>query len=361
MEKIIIIFLLWLYPIFGYSQEIQLENNIIENYFDLNLPSIRNFIDDTAIKLNKDPGEIEKIISESNFVQRSLDLLPPKRPGKSKTIKRNWPAYRSRFITNYRINLGKVFIQENLNTLLAAERQFGVPVEIISAILNVETRYGANTGDFNTRDVLATLAFYHPTRGQFFQEQLQALISLSYSSNFHLDYLNGSYAGAIGIAQFLPTSIIDFAVDFDNNGIIDLNTYEDAIGSVANYLLKHGWNRKYEIEQTMISINNFSFANINIDETEIARIAIILKKYGVKPAIYQADLQEFGFEKSFINNISYPLTLVDLPAGNKYTDYRLANINYYAITRYNRSFNYATAVYELALELQPYIQEKRQK
>lgn len=321
--------------------------NVRAQSFNPQDPEIRKFIEAGANKLKIPPETIEKIIIKSEFNARSLDLLTPK---SGSSGKRNWSAYRKKFLTFYRINLGKIFIRDNFQTLIKAEQKYGVDPAIVAAILNIESRYGENTGDFKTLDVLTTLAFYHPTRKVFFQQQLLALIEYTAKWNIDINSVYGSYAGALGISQFIPSSILDYAVDFNNDGTIDLNTTEDAIGSVANYFSRFGWSANQQFEKILTPVSSSSFSDRKYFYENINNIAEELKAKGVKPTITKVELEKLNFLPEYLNKLYYPLALVDLPDGDEKIEYRLGSNNYYVITRYNRSYDYATAVYELAAE-----------
>ena len=164
-------------------------------------------------------------------------ITPPSRPGV-----RSWARYRARFIEPVRIREGLAFWDTYQASLRAASEKYGVPEEIILGILGVETIYGRNTGDFSLVSALATLAFDYPPRAELFRRELENLFLLAREQGVPVTAYHGSYAGAIGYPQFLPSSIRNFAVDFDGDGHIDLeNSPADAIGSVAHYLQVHGW------------------------------------------------------------------------------------------------------------------------
>ena len=140
------------------------------------------------------------------------------------------------------IKNGKLFIKKNLETLERAEAQFGVPKEVITAILGVETRYGKIMGSYRVLDALSTLSFDYPKRSNFFSQELINLLLLARENDLDIFKLKGSYAGAMGYGQFIPSSYRAYAVDFDNDGSVDLlSSVEDAIGSIGNYLYQHGW------------------------------------------------------------------------------------------------------------------------
>lgn len=153
-----------------------------------------------------------------------------------------WYDYRKIFITDKRINGGVKFWQQHAEALQAAEQKYGVPVEVIIAILGVETRYGGNVGGYRVVDALSTLAFRYPPRSPFFRSELEHFLLLTREEKMSLLDPVGSYAGAMGLGQFMPSSYREYAVDFDGDGKRDIWTNPvDAIGSIANYLKRHGW------------------------------------------------------------------------------------------------------------------------
>lgn len=352
IKKIIFLVLLFgvLYP-YSLAQNDLPEALINDPKFDINNPEVIKFINQTSEKFKIAPAEIEKVIRKSNYIQKTIDLTTPKSSG-GNIGERNWKAYRSRFITPRRINVGLDFIQKYAGDFAKAEKNYGVPKAIIASILNIETRFGENTGSFNVRDVLATLAFHHPTRKSFFQNELAVLISLANKNHYNLDILEGSFAGAIGLGQFIPSSIVAYATDFNGDGVIDLDNPTDAIGSIANYLLKHGWNKELRLNNTFIVITEK-----NIKEPEkFSDIVLTLKDQGVKPTISYEQLLSFGFDEKLLTNLTPPFTLVNMPLGKvggvSQVEYRLANNNFYVVTRYNRSYDYAGVVVEYAMELE---------
>ena len=178
-----------------------------------------------------------------------------------------WEKYRSIWIEPNRIRNGKLFIKKNLETLERAEAQFGVPKEVITAILGVETRYGKIMGSFRVLDALSTLSFDYPRRSNFFSQELINLLLLARENDLDIFKLKGSYAGAMGYGQFIPSSYRAYAVDFDNDGSVDLlNSVEDAIGSIGNYLYQHGWKSNYpiiwEVDNSFEGFNSDSVNNV---------------------------------------------------------------------------------------------------
>ncbi|PCH62445.1 MAG: lytic murein transglycosylase B, partial [Gammaproteobacteria bacterium] len=244
-----------------------------------------------------------------------------------------WYDYRKIFITEKRIDGGVRFWQQHADSLAAAEQKYGVSAEIIVAILGVETRYGGNVGGYRVVDALSTLAFRYPPRSPFFRSELEHFLLLTREEQMsHLDPI-GSYAGAMGLGQFMPSSYREYAVDFDQDGKRDIWTNPvDAIGSIANYLKRHGW-----VAGETIVHQTF----VNGDEP-----ASLLKK-GLKPSISRAELTIAGVSLHNLPAGEDDLALIALTQRDG-EEYWLARQNFYAVTRYNHSRMYAMAVTQLA-------------
>lgn len=247
----------------------------------------------------------------------------------------DWQTYRARFLQPVRIDGGLKFWEQHAGALERATQEHGVPAEIIVAIIGVETLYGRNTGKFPTIQALSTLAFDFPPRAAYFRKELEQF--LLYCRENGLDPLTprGSYAGAIGTPQFMPGSIRSYATDFDGDGRIDLvNSPVDAIGSVARFLAIHGWQKDRDLYYPVTLAENADPASL------LAR--------GPKPELSIADLRAAGIASPLSLPADQPLMLVDLPNGANPSSYVIGTGNFYAITRYNRSFFYAMTVTELA-------------
>jgi membrane-bound lytic murein transglycosylase B len=244
-----------------------------------------------------------------------------------------WHRYREIFINDARINKGIEFWAENLDTLQSAEKKFGVSQAVIVALIGVETHYGTRMGDRRVLDSLVTLTADFPRRSDFFGKELRTFLITTRRENIAADSVMGSYAGAIGIPQFMPTSYEAYSVDFNGNGRRDLvNEMEDAIGSVANYLAVHGWKRDQAI-----------YANLSASLPDTAREKVTKR---ATPKLATADLVASGvkFDQTGASDKAALLSLTE-PAGKRYfVGFR----NFYAITRYNPSTNYAMAVTELS-------------
>lgn len=297
------------------------------------------FIDQMVSRHGFDRAELESAFKKIRYVEAAIQLIKPAPPGKPK----NWQAYRARFVEPVRINAGVAFWETHADALARAEERYGVPADIIVGIIGVETVYGRNTGSFRVLDALTTLAFDYPqtpnrmSRMEFFRGELENTLLYARESGTDPFSLFGSYAGAIGWPQFMPGSIRRFAVDFDGDGKVDLRgSPVDAIGSVANFLVEHGWkpgepavfpatvssdgpNRGWEM-----FIGQELAAKFRLDELQAA---------GVSSAVEPPADMHYG--------------LVDLQNGGEPTEYWLGAPNFFAITRYNRSFFYAMSVLDL--------------
>ena len=199
-------------------------------------PEVRRFIREMVDKHGFVESELQTLFSRLSRLDPVLTAIAT--PAE---IKR-WPDYRALFINQRRIDAGVAFWKSHRGTLARAEKRFGVPPEIIVAIIGVETSYGSNPGRWRVVEALATLAFDYPPRATFFRSELEHYLLLARDADVDVFSVRGSYAGAIGIPQFMPSSLRSYAVDFDRDGRIDLSRNNaDAIGSVANFLKQHGW------------------------------------------------------------------------------------------------------------------------
>lgn len=186
------------------------------------------------------------VIEVLKYAKRRDEMLKSVAKPAEKT--KTWDDYKAIFIKKKRIRDGKKFIKENIKTLERAEKEFGVSKEVITAILGVETNFGSNKGSFRVIDSLTTLGFDDPRRSKFFRSELIQFFLLTRENNLDIFKTKGSYAGAMGYAQFISSSYRAYAIDYDGDGYVDLfNSVDDAIGSIANYLYVHGWKREGKI------------------------------------------------------------------------------------------------------------------
>ncbi|NML62057.1 lytic murein transglycosylase B [Massilia sp. RP-1-19] len=300
--------------------------------------AVQQFAGEMVAKHGFEREWLDKLIGQLHFVDSAVQLVKPAPPGKPK----NWAAVRELFIEPVRLNGGVTFWNENAAALARAEARFGVPAEIIVGIIGVETVYGRNTGRFRVLDTLTTLAFAYPetpnrdARMAFFRSELENTLLLARKAKLDPLSLTGSFAGAVGIPQFMPGSILAHAVDFDEDGKVDLiNSSTDAIGSVANFLRNHGWHGN----QAGPLVYAANVSPSNVWEKFINQ--------GLEAKFRQDELEAAGV----ISSASLPpaalFGLVDLQNGAEPTEYWLATNNFFAITQYNRSYFYAMSVIEL--------------
>ena len=246
---------------------------------------------------------------------------------------RTWREYRAPFMEERRIADGVAFWRSHRAALTRAEKTYGVPAEVIVAIIGVETFYGRNTGKWRVVDALTTLAFDYPARSSFFRSELESYLLFARDGNLDVFAMRGSYAGAMGLPQFMPSSARRYAVDFDKDGTVDLRrSATDAIGSVGSFLRQHGWRKGGPV---------LVAARVSGDAWRP------LAGSGFEPKVPVEKWLEAGvqIEKPGLEELN--AVLVELDAG----DVRLGFRNFYVITRYNRSAMYAAAVNDLSQAL----------
>ncbi|MCX7892329.1 MAG: lytic murein transglycosylase B [Burkholderiales bacterium] len=276
-------------------------------------------------------AELETVFARARFQSAIVKAMTPPAPGQ-----RSWNAYRPRFVNAARIEGGALFWAKHEETLRRAAATFGVPEEFVVAIIGVETLYGRNTGGWRAIDALATLAFDYPRRADYFRGELEQLLLLARENGADVLGLRGSYAGALGIPQFMPSSWRRYAVDFDGDGRRDLlASPADAIGSVANFLRGHGWAPGEPV----------AFP-VRADGERWRAYA----DGGVEPAHPLGTLIAAGLALDAEPPVAAqtPAVLVELESPNAPSALWIGFGNFHAITRYNRSSFYAIAVVELA-------------
>jgi membrane-bound lytic murein transglycosylase B len=290
-------------------------------------PEVETFIGEMVNRHGFSQAELESILGMAQFQPTIIDAIS--RPATS----RPWYEFRTLFVNPKRIAGGVAFWNSHAEILERARREFGIPEEIIVAVVGVETFYGAQAGRHRVLDALTTLAFGYPKRAGFFRDELEQYLLLGRDQKADVLSIKGSYAGAIGIPQFMPSSYRRYAVDYDNDGKIDLSgSTADAIGSVANYLKSYGW----EAEQAVAVP-----ALVNSEIYQEARFS------GNWPSYTVVDMKTLGIApRASVPGNSYA-SLIELE-NNGGNEYWLGFNNFYVITRYNRSVNYAMSVLELA-------------
>lgn len=273
------------------------------------------------------PAVTKTWLEQANRLESVLEAIS--RPAEKRLT---WADYRKIFLTEKRIEEGKQFLKDNEALLAKAEKEFGVPREIIGAIIGVETFYGKRQGNYRVLDSLATLAFDYPKRSLFWRE-LKEFFVMSQEQSVDPGAVKGSYAGAMGYGQFIPSSYRAYAIDYDGDGKKDLWANKaDAIGSVANYFKRHGWKKNEAVTQR-VRVKGDKYQEAVNDRLKPKWTVAELKALGVTPTQNVAD--------------DASATLVKL-MGEKGAEFWLGNHNFYVITRYNHSRMYAMAVYQLS-------------
>lgn len=306
---------------------------------------VMRFGTEVAERRGLDPEWVRAALQRARFVPSVTRFIMPPPAGTAK----NWALYRSRFIDATRIRAGAAFWRANESWLKLAEERYGVPPEIVVGIVGVETIYGQQMGTFRVVDALATLAFDFPTgrsdRSAFFRDELEQFLVMCRDEALDPTLPSGSFAGAMGMGQFMPSSVNRYAVDFDADGRIDLRgSAADVIGSVARYLAENGWQRGLP--------TRFGVA-VPVDTTDRAT----LLAPDILPSFTLAEFAERGAQldaAAFAADVRRAddgglgkLALVELQNGDAAPTYVAGTANFYAVTRYNRSSYYALAVIEL--------------
>jgi membrane-bound lytic murein transglycosylase B len=288
---------------------------------------------------------IDQLVADEGFNREELEALLGDAEKKDSILKaiarpaektKAWHEYREIFVTNTRTEQGVEFYDAYAASLQRAEREYGVPAEMIVAIIGVETRYGRNKGSYRVIDALSTLAFDYPKRSAFFSKELKHFLILSREQNMLATELLGSYAGAMGYGQFMPSSYRSYAVDFDGDGVVDIwNNPVDAIGSVANYFSRHGWQSGQAVVSRAVVEEGYDRELTNA---------------GLKPTLTVA---EFGAGKITPTDPLPPEAKVTVMAfeAKSGEEYWMGLPNFYVITRYNHSAMYAMSVYQLSQEI----------
>jgi membrane-bound lytic murein transglycosylase B len=301
--------------------------------FSVTLPGIPDFIDEMVAKHQFDRAELTVLFERANHRPQIIEAIS--RPS---TIK-PWLEYRAVFVNKNRIKPGLVFWNKYQIALGRAEKKYGVPQEIIVALIGVETIYGENAGNFRIIDALTTLAFDYPRRASFFRDELENYLLLAREQQFDLLGVRGSYAGAMGIPQFMPSSYRKYAVDFNGNHKTDLlNEPTDAIGSVGNYLQGYGW-----VKGGLVAVRATVMEEVCVGATNSPRS--------------MAEWREAGVMAEMKISPDTPARLLDFTLQDG-KEFWLGFNNFDVITRYNNSDFYAMSVFQLAEALKAAHQEK---
>jgi membrane-bound lytic murein transglycosylase B len=265
--------------------------------------------------------EVERKQSILDAISRPAEKVKP------------WKDYRPIFISDARIARGVDFWRQHELALARAEQEYGVPASVIVSIIGVETFFGRNTGNYRVIDALSTLAFDYPARSDFFRKELREFLLMSREEQLDPLTIKGSYAGAMGLPQFMPSSFRAYAVDFDGDGHINIwNDPDDAIGSVASYFQRHGWVAGEPV---------VSQATVRGDQADDGLSP------GIDPVKTVGELRALGWSSHDALRDDLPVTAFRLDGANG-PEYWIGLKNFYAITRYNRSVMYAMAVHQLA-------------
>ena len=298
---------------------------------DIERDNIKIFIENMVEKHGFDKKELSSILAQAESKESILNAIS--RPAE-RTL--TWNQYRDIFIKDERIEAGVKFWKEHSETLNLISEETGVSIEILVGIIGVETYYGRITGGYRVIDALSTLAFDYPKRSPFFTRELEEYLLIAKEEKMDPFDATGSYAGAMGSPQFMPSSYRAYAVDSDNDGKRDIwNNWSDVIGSVANYFIEHGWQRGNEV-----------IVPANYDESS-SKIEI---KNGLKATETVASLKYQG--ASFTTNMddSHPAELLKLEQENV-SNYWVGMHNFFVITKYNHSIMYGLAVHQLGQEI----------
>jgi membrane-bound lytic murein transglycosylase B len=289
-----------------------------------------------ALEHGLDSEWVESTLAQARFVVAVAQLVMP---GATPAAK-NWAAFRARFVEARRIEAGVRWWRDNDEWLRLAEFRYGVPAEIVVGIVGVETFYGRITGGFRVLDALATLSFDFPSgrsdRSAFFRSELGQFLKLAHREGWDPQGVKGSFAGAIGLPQFMPSSIANYAVDFDDDGRIDLlSSSADVVGSVAHFLAEHGWRRDMPTHYA-----------VDPPANTLDRALLVVPD--ILPSFSPAQMAERGarLDDAALKHEG-SLALIELQNAENTPSYVAGTQNFYALTRYNASSYYALAVIEL--------------
>jgi membrane-bound lytic murein transglycosylase B len=300
-----------------------------QNVFD-QFPDVLTLIDEMAEEHHFDKAELSQLFKQVEFQPKIIETMT--RPAEGKP----WHQYRPIFLTGKRIRGGVTFWEENAELLAQAEKEYGVPAHIIVAIIGVETYYGRHKGTYKVIEALSTLGFGYPQRSTFFRNQIKEFLLMAREEKRDPLGFVGSYAGAMGMPQFIPSSFREYAVDLDKDGHRDLwENHADIIGSVANYFHRHHWKMGEPVT-----------TRADIPDTSVEHVEHFLKK-DVEPSISLSELMTAGITPTRpLEEQLTTLLALDSDEGSK--EYWVTLHNFYVITRYNRSPLYAMAVHQLS-------------
>lgn len=294
---------------------------------------VQAYIDELVARHGLDREFIERAFAQARYSEQAERLTTP---SLAPSAARNWIDYRARNVDERRIRDGAQFLRDERIALERAQQQYGVPPEIVCGILGIETVFGRNTGSFRTLDVLLTLSFDYTRRAPMYREELAQFLLLCAEQGIDPLAQRGSFAGAVGLPQFMPGSIRRWAVDFDGDGRVDLRNRTDAVGSVASFLAAHGWQRDLPVQFR---------ARAEAGVAEVLGGGIV--------ALYPwRDVAALGVSIDGALEADTRVLLLDLPwragASDTGVEHRLGTVNMQALLHYNRSYFYGVAVADLA-------------
>jgi len=295
---------------------------------------VQDYIDAIVAAHGLDRGWVERVLARGRYSEAAERLTTP---GNAPPSARNWAEYRARNVDERRVREGHAFLRQHRAALARAADRYGVPESIVVAIVGIETHFGRVMGNLRTLDVLLTLAFDYTRRASLYREELAQFLLLCREQGVDPTAPRGSFAGAIGLPQFMPGSVRRYAVDFDGDGRIDLAaSREDAIGSVANFLAAHGWRRGHAVL---------------FPAQADASVVEVLGR-GIVASYRWRDVAALGVTTDTSLPGETRVLLIDLPYltsdGVEAVEYRVGTVNASALLHYNRSFFYAAAVADLA-------------
>ncbi len=302
----------------------------------LSRPDVRLFINSMSEEHGIDRSDLERIMANVRYTPAAVRLIGPE-PSSAPSPARSYSRYRAKFLTPDLISTGSRFWALHAEDLARAEAEFGIPAEVIVGVLGVETAFGRNTGSFRAIDALASIAFDGVRRQEYFRDELKELLLLARESGMDPLVIKGSYAGAVGLPQFMPSSYRRYAVDYDGDGAIDLlGSPADAIGSVASYMKAFGW-VPGEVPTAPVRLAVGS-------EAEFVS--------GLERVHDVSDVQNKGVVFSGAEPPAGPCSIFELPTPGKPSKFVAGFANFEVVTRYNRSTFYASAVLELGDAIQ---------
>jgi membrane-bound lytic murein transglycosylase B len=297
---------------------------------------VRAFIDSLHEEHGIERAEVERILGDFRYSAAAVRLTNPV-PSSAPSPARSYARYRDKFLTPELISAGSRFWSAHAQVLTRAQEEFGVPAEVILGVLGVETYFGRNTGSFRALDALATIAFFGERRQNYFRDELKELLLLARDTGIDPLSIKGSYAGAVGLPQFMPSSYRRYAVDYDGDGAIDLmGSPADAIGSIASYMKAFGW-----------VPNETPFAPVRLlpgSETDLVS--------GLERVHDVSEVQTKGVVFSGRDPPEGRISIFELPTPGKPSKFVAGFTNFEVVTRYNRSTFYASAVLELGEAIQ---------